>query len=44
MITNWLKLTSDMALLGLEAQRVITLRLMRIAAGGRGVTLRAGAW
>jgi len=36
MIKNWLKLTNDMALLGLEAQQVIGLRLMRIAAGGRG--------
>ena len=36
MIKNWMKLTGDMALLGMEAQRVIGLRLMRIAAGGRG--------
>ena len=42
MITNWLKLTSDMALLGLEAQRVIALRLMRIAAGGRGAHFERG--
>ena len=42
MITNWLKLTSDMALLGLEAQRVIALRLMRIAAGGRGAYFERG--
>src|SRR3954453_6440184 len=42
MITNWLKLTSDMALLGLEAQRVIALRLLRIAAGGRGAHFERG--
>jgi hypothetical protein len=42
MITNWLKLTSDMALLGLDAQRVIGLRLLRIAAGGRGARFERG--
>ena len=42
MITNWLKLTSDMALLGLDAQRVIGLRLLRIAAGGRGAHVERG--
>ena len=42
MITNWLKLTCDMALLGLEAQRVIALRLMRIGAGGRGAHFERG--
>jgi len=42
MITNWLKLTSDMALLGLDAQRVIALRLMRIGAGGRGAHFERG--
>ncbi len=36
MIKNWLKLTTDMALLGMEAQQVIGMRLARIAAGGRG--------
>jgi hypothetical protein len=30
----WLALSSQAALLGLEAQRVMTLRLMRMAAGG----------
>ncbi|MFZ1922913.1 MAG: hypothetical protein WA280_09170 [Xanthobacteraceae bacterium] len=30
----WLALASQTALLGLEAQRVMALRLMRIAAGG----------
>src|SRR4051794_41859652 len=33
---NWMKLTSDAALLGFEAQQVIGQRLMRIAAGGKG--------
>ncbi len=36
MIKDWMKLTSDMALLGLEAQQVIGMRLARIAAGRRG--------
>src|SRR4051812_8923330 len=36
MIKNGLMLTNDMALLGLEAQQVIGMRLMRIAAGGKG--------
>ena len=36
MIKTWLKLTNEMALLGLEAQQVIGMRLMRIAAGGKG--------
>jgi hypothetical protein len=31
---NWFSLSSQTAMLALEAQRVITLRLMRIAAGG----------
>jgi hypothetical protein len=42
MIKNWMKLTGDMALLGMEAQRVIGLRLMRIAAGGRGARFESG--
>ena len=36
MIKNWMKLATDMALLGVEAQQVIGMRLARIAAGGRG--------
>ena len=36
MMKDWLKLTSDTVLLGLEAQQVIGRRLMRIAAGGKG--------
>ena len=42
MIKNWMRLTGDMALLGMEAQRVIGLRLMRIAAGGRGARFESG--
>jgi hypothetical protein len=34
MLKSWMKLTSDAALLGFEAQQVIGLRLLRIAAGG----------
>jgi hypothetical protein len=30
----WIRLTSSMMLLGFEAQRVVLLRLIRIAAGG----------
>ena len=36
MLKDWLKLTSDTVLLGLEAQQVISRRLIRIAAGGKG--------
>jgi hypothetical protein len=35
MLKSWMKLTSDAALLGFEAQQVIGLRLLRIAAGAR---------
>jgi hypothetical protein len=42
MIKNWVRLTTDLALLGMEAQRVIGLRLMRIAAGGRGARFESG--
>ena len=38
MIKSWMKLTSDVTLLGFEAQQVIGLRLMRIAAGGKGAS------
>ena len=38
MIKSWMKLTSDATLLGFEAQQVIGLRLMRIAAGGKGAS------
>ena len=36
MFKNWIRLTNDAVLLGLEAQLVINRRLMRIAAGGKG--------
>jgi hypothetical protein len=39
MLKSWVKLTSDAALLGFEAQQVIGLRLLRIAAGGEGASL-----
>jgi len=42
MIKNWLKLTTDMALLGMEAQQVIGMRLARIAAGGPGAHFERG--
>ncbi len=34
MVTNWWKLSSDLALANLEAQRVIALRLAKLAKGG----------
>lgn len=34
MFRNWIQLTFDAALLGVEAQRVIGLRLMKLSAGG----------
>jgi hypothetical protein len=34
MFRNWIQLTFDAALLGVEAQRVIGLRLIRLSAGG----------
>jgi hypothetical protein len=34
MIDQWLRLTFDATLLGLESQRVVSLRLARLAAGG----------
>ena len=36
MFKSWMRLTSNAVLLGLEAQQVISRRLMRIAAGGKG--------
>jgi hypothetical protein len=36
MFKSWMRLTSDAVLLGLEAQLVISRRLMRIAAVGKG--------
>ena len=37
----WLQLTLDTARLGFEAQRVIGLRMLRLAAGGRPATAEA---
>ena len=37
-----MKLSSDAALLGFEAQQVIGLRLLRIAAGGEGASFETG--
>ena len=34
MFNDWLRLTVDATLLGLETQRVVSLRLARLAAGG----------
>ncbi len=39
MLKSWVKLSSDAALLGFEAQQVIGLRLLRIAAGGEAASL-----
>ena len=36
MFTAWMSLSMDAAFLGLESQRVIGLRLMKIAGGGPG--------
>ena len=35
MISSWIGLAFDMALLGMESQRVVGLRLVKIAGGGR---------
>jgi hypothetical protein len=34
MLRNWMRLAFDAALLGVETQRVIGLRLMKLSAGG----------
>jgi hypothetical protein len=34
MFNDWLRLTYDATLLGFESQRVVSLRLARLAAGG----------
>jgi len=41
MVRNWFDLTMQSALLGFEAQRVIALRLMKLAAGGAAAELEA---
>ena len=35
MFRKWMRLTHDAVLLGLESQRVMTLRLMKLSRGGR---------
>ena len=35
MFQNWMRLTRDAVLLGLETQRVMALRLMKLSRGGR---------
>jgi hypothetical protein len=34
LIKNWIKITSDAAMLGIETQRVMQLRMMKLFAGG----------
>ena len=41
MLKSWMKLSSDAALLGFEAQQVIGLRLLRIAAGGEAASFES---
>jgi hypothetical protein len=41
MLKSWMKLSSDAALLGFEAQQVIGLRLLRIAAGGQAASFES---
>ena len=41
MFNDWLRLTSDATLLGFESQRVVTLRLARLAAGGAAAEFEA---
>jgi hypothetical protein len=42
MSRNWMRLTHDAVMLGLEAQRVIGLRLIKLSSGGP--TAQAEAW
>jgi hypothetical protein len=41
MMRNWMRVASDAVMLGLEAQRVIGLRLMKLSRGGRGAEAEA---
>ena len=41
MFQNWLRLTRDAVLLGLETQRVMALRLMKLSRGGRAAEAEA---
>ena len=44
MFRNWMQLTHDAVLLGLESQRVMGLRLMKLSRGGRQPRPRHCAW
>ena len=41
MFKSWMRITRDTVLLGLETQRVISLRLIKLSRGGRGAELEA---
>jgi hypothetical protein len=41
MFTNWMRLTLDAVMLGVETQRVIGLRLMKLSGGGRAAQAEA---
>jgi hypothetical protein len=41
MFQNWMRLTRDAVLLGLETQRVMALRLMKLSRGGRAAEAEA---
>jgi hypothetical protein len=41
MFTNWMRLTLDAVMLGVETQRVIRLRLMKLSGGGRAAQAEA---
>src|SRR5262245_18105425 len=41
MFQNWVRLTRDAVLLGLETQRVMALRLMKLSRGGRAAETEA---
>jgi hypothetical protein len=41
MFQNWMRLTRDAVLLGLDTQRVMALRLMKLSRGGRAAEAEA---
>ena len=41
MFKSWMRITRDTVLLGLETQRVIGMRLMKLSRGGPGAELEA---
>jgi hypothetical protein len=43
-LQQWWKLSTDLALAGFEAQSVIALRLMKLAAGGPAADREAAEW